>query len=105
MVGELVAYGPMKLWRGQPDNWKWKPSTREIARFWIGIGAFFYFLGLVAFFEPSGPPSGRRAIAQLRRVAYDALGANADVILSVAMGTICLVYGLVKYRSNEQTRL
>lgn len=22
----------MKLWRGQPDNWQWKPSTRDLAR-------------------------------------------------------------------------
>jgi hypothetical protein len=95
----------MKLWRGQPDNWKWKPSARETARLLIGFGALFYLLALIAFVEPSGPPSGRRLIAQLRRVAYDALGASGDAIVYAAIGTIFLVGGLLKYRSNEQTGL
>ena len=95
----------MKLWRGQPDNWKWKPSTRDTARLLIGFGAFFYVLGFIALVEPSGPPTGQRPVAQFRRAAYEILGPSSDVILCMVLGTFLLVCGLLKYRSDEQTGL
>ena len=80
----------MKLWRGQPDNWSFVPSSAEKGRLWLGLGAVFYALGLVAFLSPS-PSSGRWS--WLHNLSVSAFGPRGDVILYVIVGTACVVAG------------
>jgi hypothetical protein len=94
----------MKLWRGQPDNWKWKPSARDVARLWLGLAACFFVLGYVAWESPSNSSSTGRW-SWLKRIAFDLFGPNGDAILFAAVGTTCLIAALLKYRTDEQTGL
>ena len=69
----------MKLWRGQPDNWVWKPTARDIARGWIGVGALFLsevVLGLLS-----------RAAPQLNILA---LGFPVKILLTLSLVTLAL---------------
>ena len=79
LVGELVADEPVK----------WKLSPAELARFWIGLSAVFYALSAVSYY----------------RIFIEAFGPKGDVMLFVAIGTACLIAGVLKYRANEQTGL
>jgi hypothetical protein len=90
----------MKLWRGQPDNWSWKPSAREKGRFWLGLAGVSYSLAAVSFLTP-GSSSFTGRWGWLHRTFFDAFGPKGDVILFAFIGTACLTYGLLKHRSDE----
>jgi hypothetical protein len=87
----------MKLWRGQPDNWTWKPSPGDMGRFWLGLAGVSYVLSFAAFASPSAS-SGTRRLAWLHRLSTNVFGPNGDVILFALLGTVCLLVGLVSFR-------
>ena len=89
----------MKIWRGQPDNWVWKPTSRDIARFWIGIGIAFFGLGAVHLLSPS-PVSRTGLWAWLHIAFFNAFGNNSEIVLFGTLGTACLIYGAAKWRRN-----
>jgi hypothetical protein len=90
----------MKLWRGQPDNWHWKPSAKEIARAWIGLGAAFGVFALYSFWFPSqSSRTGRWG--WLRQPFFSAFGPPGDVVLYSAIAVAFLVFGIRKYRASR----
>lgn len=94
----------MKLWRGQPEYWNWKPSAKEKGRFLLGLAAVFYSLGAVAYLTPqTSSLTGRWG--WMHRIFFDVFGPKGDVILLATIGTASLIAGLLKYRANEQTGL
>ena len=78
----------MKVWRGQPDNWSWKPSSTDKARLWLAFAGLFYVLALVT--SPSNSPSAGRW-AWLHHLSAKVFGPNGDIILYTIFGTACLV--------------
>jgi hypothetical protein len=40
-------------------------------------------------------------IGWLRRLFFNAFGLNGDIILYVGIGTACVVFGLLKYRTKQ----
>ena len=90
----------MKLWRGQSDNWEWKPSTRDIARIWLGLALVFLSLTLVSVLNPSNEPATGRW-GWVHRAFQGAFGANGDIVLYASLGGVCLVYGVLKFRSAQ----
>ena len=91
----------MKLWRDQPDNWKWKPTERDVARMWIGLGAAFVVLGLYSLWFPSQSPGIRWR--WLYDVFYIALGSRGEIVLDSAIGVALLFFGVRKYRASRAT--
>jgi len=90
----------MKLWRGQPDNWTFKPSPREMTRALVGLGFVFFALAIVAYL--SAPASAFTGLlGPLRRLFFDAFGTNGDVILYAGVGTALVFFGALKYRKNQ----
>lgn len=94
----------MKLWRGQPDNWIWKPTAREIARAWIGLGAAFAALACYAFWFPSASMQTGRW-AWLYKMAIATFGPQGDVILYAIVALIFLGIGVRKYRSGGERNI
>jgi hypothetical protein len=87
----------MKLWRGQPDNWNWKPSIKEKAIAWLGLGGAFYLGALFDFLSPSqSSRTGRWG--WLHEIFFNAFGASGDIVLYSAAGTACVVSGLLIYK-------
>jgi hypothetical protein len=89
----------VKLWRGQPDNWVWKPTEREKARVWLGLAAAFYSLALVAYYSADRSSFGG-LLGPFRRLAFNLLGWNGDLVVFAGIGSACLAYGLLKYRAK-----
>ena len=90
----------MKLWRGQPDNWAWKPSRADIGRFWLGIAGVFYVLSFVSYASPSAS-SGTGRWGWLHRLSSSAFGPNGDIILFALLGSVCLLFGLLNFRESK----
>ena len=90
----------MKLWRGQPDNWTWKPSDRDLASMGFGFGACFYLLGLVEFLSPSqSSRTGRWG--WLHEAFFRVFGASGDIALYSIVGTAFVLYGFLKFRASK----
>ena len=90
----------MKLWPGgQPDNWVWKPTTRDIARAWIGIAGMFVLLASYTYWFPSASHTGRWA--WLHNMAAAAFGRRGDVVLYSIIAIAFLFFGVRKYRSQS----
>lgn len=88
----------MKLWRGQPDNWNWKPSAKEKAFLWLGFGGVCYLLAFSAYSSPSqSSRTGRWG--WLHEIFFNAFGPNGDIVLYSAAGTACVLFGLLSYKS------
>lgn len=97
-VGYMPLGVKMKHWRGQPDNWKWKPSGRDVAFSWLGLGAVFLFLALSSFLSPShSSHTGRWRWVHER--FFDMFGANGDIVLYSSIGTAFLLFGALKLRA------
>jgi len=90
----------MKHWRGQPDGWTWKPSPRDTARFWMGLGVVLYSLSVTAYLSP-WTSSYMGFLGAARRVFFNIFGTNGDVIVFATIGTVCLVCGVLKYKRNQ----
>lgn len=89
----------MKLWPGQPDNWK--PSAKDKGWVWVGLAICCFTLASNACFFPSTSlHSGRWG--WLHQVLFNAFGASGDVILELLLGTIALSYGLISLRDKSQ---
>ena len=85
----------MKNFRGQPDNWKWKPTNKEIANIWLVFGAIFYLMAFVAFTSPSQTSfTGRWG--WLHSIFFNMIGANGDIVLYSGLGTASLLFGVFK---------
>jgi hypothetical protein len=94
----------MKVWRGQPDNWTWKPTALELARAWIGLGGFFVLLALYSFcFRPALRGTGRWA--WVHKVAFAAFGPHGDIVLYSLVGAAFLFFGIRKYRSARASNV
>lgn len=90
----------MKLWRGQPDNWNWKPSGRDTAFLWLGLGAIFYVLALSSFVSPSqSSRSGRWG--WLHEIFFGMFGASGDIVLYAGVGTAFMLFGAFKFRARQ----
>ncbi len=94
----------MKLWRGQPENFKPSPmSSREKGNLWLGFSGVFFLLALVSHFSPpSAPATGRWA--WLHNAFFDLFGPSGDVILFSVAGSAGVIAALVYYRSKEQSQ-
>lgn len=93
----------MKTFRGQPENWVWKPTPREVARLWVGFALMFYFLAAQQFYWPGNPQTTGRW-GWLHRLALDAFGPSGEFILYALVGSICLAYGVWKYVAAIRVR-
>jgi polyferredoxin len=82
----------MKLWRGQPENWTFRPTPREVARVQIGLAAVFYAMAWVEYLSPT-PPSG-----SITRMVVSLFGPTGEAWFFAAAGTALLFAGLLKYR-------
>jgi UDP-N-acetyl-D-mannosaminuronic acid transferase (WecB/TagA/CpsF family) len=91
----------MKLWRGQPENWVWKPTAHEIAYAWIGLGAMFVLLAAYEFRFPSASHTGR--LSWLYNAAIATLGPRGVVILYAAIASAFLIFGIRKLLSSRGT--
>lgn len=91
----------MKLWRGQPDNWKPEPLSRgrHIA-FGLGLAAIFLFLALdsLGSFDYEGPCRGRavtcmaaKAWASVFQVPMGTAMAHIWLLLALTFGLIALL--------------
>lgn len=90
----------MKIWRGQPDSWSWKPSGADKGRLWLGFAGFFYLLGVIAFTSPSSlSHSGRWA--WLNNLSAKAFGPSGDIVLYAILGSACLLAGLHYLRTSK----
>ena len=88
----------MKLWRGQPDNWNWKPSDNEQVRVWLGIGTCFYLLALSDFLWPSQPRHTGRW-GWLHAIFFGMFGSSGDMVLYSSVGTAFVLFGFLKFRA------
>ena len=86
----------MKLFRGQPDNWKWKPSQRESARIWLGLALVFYVLAAVSY-SSTEPSNTTGRWGWLVRMAIDVFGPQGESILYSLEGTAFLIIGIGLY--------
>ena len=84
----------MKLFRGQPDNWVWKPTLREVGRINVGFAFIFYVFAVCEFYSPMSPS---RRWAWLESLALDVFGPDGKLILLVLIGTALLINGIRKY--------
>jgi len=82
----------MKLWRGQPDNWVFRPTPRDVARVWMGLGAFFLVLAWVRSVSPTTSDTG--VLGPLYRIVFSPYGCTV-------IGVLLLVAGVLKYRRNR----
>jgi hypothetical protein len=91
----------MKLWRGQPDNWSWKPSAKERSLFWFGLGGVCLSAAMNSFLHPGHPPFiGREA--RLHQLFFQMFGPNGDVILYASIGVVCMVAGFSAYPEKKK---
>jgi hypothetical protein len=88
----------VKLWPGQPDNWK--PTTKDKGRFWLGLLICFFVLAGYAHFYPTTDFLGRWG--WLHRIFSSQFGTLGDVILNGAVGAIALLVGLSYLSTKEQ---
>ena len=90
----------MKLFRGQPDNWQWKPSNKDTAYLWLSFGAFFYLLAFLAFTSPPQTSfTGRWG--WLHTVFFNTFGTNGDIVLYLGLGTASLLFGFLKLKAPQ----
>lgn len=90
----------MKLWRGQPDGWTWKPTRLDKIRFSFGFAAFFYPVAAIEFMWPSTPPhSGRWG--WLYRLLSEVPPQNGYLVSMVIVGTFSLVAGIYHLKGSE----
>ena len=90
----------MKNFRNQPDNWKWKPTNKDIANIWLGFGAFFYLLAYIAFTSPSQTSfTGRWGWLHL--IFFNIFGASGDIVLYSGLGTASLLFGFLKLKAGK----
>jgi len=90
----------MKLWRGQPDGWAWKPTGRDIARAWIGLGVIFLLLALHTLWFPSASSRTGRW-RWLIDVFLAAFGPQGQVVLYSIIAAAFLFFGIRKYRATS----
>jgi hypothetical protein len=90
----------MKNFRCQPDNWKWKPTNKDIANIWLGFGAMFYVMAFVAFTAPSQTSfTGRWS--WLHAIFFNAFGSNGDIVLYSGLGTVSLFFSFLKLKAPK----
>lgn len=83
----------MKLWRGQPDSWNWKPSDKDKGRLWLGFSAVALALAANAYLCPSSPPfTGRWG--WLHQLFFDAFGTSGDLVMYCLSGAATLAVGI-----------
>lgn len=90
----------MKVWRGQPENWTWKPSDADKAWLWLGFAGLFYVLSVVESISPSPSPATGRW-AWLHNAATAALGAYGEAILFAILGTACVIASLFYFKASK----
>jgi hypothetical protein len=88
----------MKLWRGQPDNWVYRPSRADKGRFWLGLACVFYVLAVVESTSSSASALGGRW-AWLHQMATAVFGPRGDMILFTFIGTACVAAGALYLRT------
>ena len=90
----------MKLFRGQPDNWQWKPSNKDIAYLWLSLGAIFYLMAFLAFTSPPQTSfTGRWG--WLHATFFNAFGINGDIVLYSSLGTTSFLFGFFKLKAPQ----
>lgn len=89
----------MKLWPGQPDNWK--PTAKDKGRFWAGLALCSFALAASVFISPSSSSlTGRWG--WLHRIFFNEFGAAGDLILYMLIGAVALTVG-VMYLSERKS--
>ena len=88
----------MKLWRGQPDNWTFKPTARELAHAWTGMGGMFVVMVCYELWFPSAH-TGRWD--WLHNMAVSAFGPQGSVVLYSIVAAAFLFFGIREYRSSS----
>lgn len=89
----------MKLWRGQPDNWKYRPTSRDIAYAWLGIGISSAVLSLYSFLHPQISFTGRWA--WLQQLFFNLVGPNGVAVLFLVIGTAFIAATIAKLKSQN----
>ena len=90
----------MKLWRGQPDNWKPQPLTkREMGNVWLTLGAIFLYFAFDAYLGHGTEPTGRWR--WLHTIFRSQFGESGDVVLFSIIGTASLVAGAIGYAGKK----
>lgn len=96
----LILGDEMKLWRGQPENWNWKPSGRDKAFLSLGFGVVFYVLALSYFLSPlQSSRAGRWG--WLHEIFFGMFGANGDIVLYTSVGTAFIFFGALKFKATQ----
>lgn len=90
----------MKLFRGQPDNWQWKPSNKDTAYLWLSFGACFYLMAFLAFTSPT-KISFTGHWGWLHAIFFNLFGANADTVLYASLGTASLFFGFLRLKAPK----
>lgn len=90
----------MKVFRCQPDNWRWKPTQRDRVRIWIGIACMCYVLAICGYVYQRAPNSTFRLGSPIR-LAVDTFGPNGHVLFFALIGTACLAAAIRIYRSSD----
>ncbi len=90
----------MKNFRGQPDNWKWKPTNKDISNIWLSFGVVFFLMAYVEFTSPSQSSlSGRWG--WLHAIFFDAFGTSGDIVLYSGLATASLLFGFYKLKATQ----
>ena len=80
----------MKIWRGQPDDWK--PTNKDKGRFWLGLSLVSFLLAASSFSNATQPPfTGRWG--WLHQMFFDAFGSHGDLAMYCLFAGIALVTG------------
>lgn len=90
----------MKLFREQPENWKWKPSNKDTAYLWLSFGAFFYLLAFLAF-TSLAQTSFTGRWGWLHVIFINLFGTNGDTVIYSGLGTASLFFGILKLKEQQ----
>lgn len=91
----------MKIWRGQPDNWKAPVFTKkEKAHASLGLSGCLYLSAFSSYISPSDS-SQTGKWGWLHRIFYTEFGASGDIILYSLIGSVFLFLGLSGLRERQ----
>ena len=92
----------MKLFRGQPDNFRWKPSRKDVAFVWLGLGIIALILAAQEYTSPSQSPSAGK-LAWLRDIFIESFGSNGGLVMYSSFGVLFISYGIIKFFVSKKT--
>ncbi len=94
----------MKLWRGQPDNFKPSPmAPKDKRNLWLGLSGVFYLLGINSYiWPPTVRATGRWS--WIHHVFFDLFGSSGDFVLFLVAGTGALLAALSQHSKHTRQR-